>query len=135
MALSARQNKSMIILDSLSSYPRSFKLFWTLLGIVLDNPFSFNGNGVGASGRMQRHFVLDDSLVFRNLTDFSFRDISVCKTIRSLFLWFAMGPDTKIVFRQVHRSSFLAARHQRTCPGCPVFNHRNFYLLLAFDLL
>jgi hypothetical protein len=72
----------MILLDSLSQWPRPFNFFGTLLDNRPGSAFSFNGNDRGASGSMQYDSLLADSAGFPDLAHISSRDISARKVFR-----------------------------------------------------
>jgi hypothetical protein len=81
-------------------------LFWTLLDILPDFAFSLNGNVSDASDSMQYHSSLAGSLVFRDLANFSSRNISAYDDVSSLSFWLAIGPYIKIIFIQFHGTLF-----------------------------
>jgi hypothetical protein len=82
---------------------------FTVFAFLQSSAFSLNGNDLDVSGSMPCHYLLADSLVFRDLPDFPSGDISASKRIESLSFWLAIGPSTKIVLIRFHRRSLLAA--------------------------
>jgi hypothetical protein len=125
----------MVILDSPSERRHSFNLFWTLLDIRPDYPFPFNGNDPDASDSMPYNSLLADSFGFRDPAKFHPMTFRFAKGF-SLFPSGLLQDLMQRLFSSRFAGPPFGPHDIMACfSPCPVFDARNLFLPVTFDLM